>query len=132
MIREKRDIYEILGMTVFFHIVLFVCIYGVHCLDITYTDWMIDSGDLGLEFFGSLFFARSDWHFPIGLMEELSSGIQSVVYFDALLILAMTGKAFRSILRMSFSFGAYIVCLPFVRRGVWKHALLGRWLLYRC
>lgn len=117
MIREKRDIYEILGMTVFFHIVLFVCIYGVHCLDITYTDWMIDSGDLGLEFFGSLFFARSDWHFPIGLMEGLSSGLQSVVYFDALPILAMIGKVFRSILPGEFQLWGIYSLFAFCAQG---------------
>ncbi len=85
------------------HIIFFIFLYGVSSLNINYTDWMIDSGDLGLEYFGSLFYARSKWCWPVGLMEGLTyPNYKSVVYFDALPLLSIIGKALKGFLPYKF------------------------------
>ncbi len=113
----NKRIYQILGITCFIHIIIFICLYGTKCLNVSYTDWMMDEGDLGVEYFGSLFFARSDWNFPIGLMEGLSSGIQSLVYYDALPVLAILGKLLRGILPYKFQLWGIYSLLVFCMQG---------------
>ena len=39
-----KNMVWLLGMAV--GIVTFLCIYGVHVLDFTYTDWLLGGGDL--------------------------------------------------------------------------------------
>ena len=93
----------VFGASFLIHIIFFIFLYGVSSLNINYTDWMIDSEDLGLEYFGSLFYARSKWCWPIGLMEGLTyPNYKSVVYFDALPLLSIIGKILKNILPYKF------------------------------
>ncbi len=102
----------------FLHIIIFLCLYGVSSLDVGYTDWMIDSGDLGLEFFGALFYARSEWGFPVGLMDGLTYPYdKSVVYFDALPVLAIIGKLIKGILPDKFQLWGIYSFLVFGLQG---------------
>ncbi len=109
---KNTEIFLIFAITWFIHAIIFIFLYTTRSLNIAYTDWMMDGSDLGVEYFGTLFFLRSDWHFPIGLMEDLSFGSQSIVYYDALPGVSIILKLFRNILPDNFQFyGIYSLCV---------------------
>lgn len=115
----KRDnLRLIFWLTFAMHIIIFSFAYGLTSLNVAYTEWMIDSGDLGLEYFGSLFYARSKWTFPIGLMNNLTFPYnKSVVYFDALPLLALTGKVLKNFLPDQFQLWGIYSFLTFGLQG---------------
>lgn len=51
--------------------ILFISIYGVKILDPTYEDWLFEGGDLTQHYLGWVFYRRSGWHFPIGLIDNI-------------------------------------------------------------
>ena len=52
--------------------ITFICIFGVHVLNVTYTDWLLGGGDITQNYLGWCFFRNSDWFFPLGLMDNAS------------------------------------------------------------
>ena len=115
--RKIKEIYLIMGVTFCIHLIIFVCFFGLHSLNVKNIDWMVIEGDLGAELFGSLFFARSDWQFPIGLMDGLSFGRQSIVYFDGLPALSMVGKLLKNLLPEKFQLWGIYSFLVFGIQG---------------
>ena len=56
----------ILGM------VIFIIVYGIYVVNPCYDDWIWNSsGDITQHYIGWLFLRRSDWHFPLGLIDAL-------------------------------------------------------------
>lgn len=115
--RKIKELYLIMGVTFCIHLIILVCFFGLRSLYVENIDWMVVEGDLGAELFGSLFFARSDWQFPIGLMDDLAFGTQSIVYFDGLPVLSMVGKLLRNFLPEKFQLWGIYSFLVFGIQG---------------
>ena len=115
--KKIKDIYLIAGAAFCIHLIIFMCLFGIQSLNVENIDWMMVNGDLGAELFGPLFFARSDWHFPIGLMDGLSFGRQSIVYFDGLPVLSIIGKLLRNFLPEKFQLMGIYSFLVFGLQG---------------
>lgn len=73
--------------------ILFMLIYGVKILNPTYEDWLFEGGDLTQHYLGWIFYRRSDWHFPLGLIDNILGNIKiSVMYTDSLPLFAIFFK----------------------------------------
>ena len=56
-----------------FGAIIFIAIYGISILDITNVDWIRNAGgDLTQSYYGWRFFRASEWHWPLGLMENIA------------------------------------------------------------
>ena len=58
---------------------VFVCIYGLAVVNVTNVAWLTDSSqaeglwDLTQHYLGWVFYRKSPWHFPLGLVEGIYS-----------------------------------------------------------
>lgn len=93
---------------------VFIFIYGFKVLNFTYDDWLMKGGvDLTQHYIGWRFFRNSNWHFPIGLMDNITYPNKiSVIYMDAIPLFAIIFKLLSPILPKTFQyFGLWgIVC----------------------
>lgn len=116
---EKNNVW-ILGTLV--GIVTFICIFGVHVLNVTYTDWLLGGGDLTQNYLGWCFFRNSDWFFPFGLMDNASyPNTVSVIFTDSVPLFAVFLKYSRRFCRIDSSILVSGPCFVWAPR-----ALLGR------
>ena len=85
--------------------ILFIAIYGVKILNPTYDDWLFAGGDLTQHYTGWLFFRRSDWHFPYGLIDCILDDIKiSHMYTDSIPLFALFFKLLSPILPETFQY----------------------------
>lgn len=99
----KKNNVWILGTLV--GIVTFICIFGVHVLNVTYTDWLLGGGDLTQNYLGWCFFRNSDWFFPFGLMDNASyPNTVSVIFTDSVPLFAVFFKIFKAVLPDRFQY----------------------------
>lgn len=99
----KKNNVWILGTLV--GIITFICIFGVHVLNVTYTDWLLGGGDLTQNYLGWCFFKNSDWFFPFGLMDNVSyPNTVSVIYTDSVPLFAVFFKLFKAVLPDRFQY----------------------------
>lgn len=118
-----KNMVWLLGMAV--GIVTFLCIYGVHVLDFTYTDWLLGGGDLTQHYLGWCFFRDSDWTFPIGLMDRMSWPYEvSVIFTDSVPLMAVFFKLFRGILPDQFQYFGLWGLLCFALQGAFGALLI--------
>ena len=87
-------------------IIWFLIVYGFRVLDVTYDDWILDNmGDLNQHYTGWLFYRQSEWHFPLGLADGLSSsGAVSCVYTDSIPLFALLFKLLSPLLPDTFQY----------------------------
>ncbi len=89
---------------------IFVCIYGVRILDVTYDAWLLDSSqceklwDLTQHYLGWIYYRKSPWHFPIGLLDGLYSESVSILYTDSIPLFAVFFKLLSPILPETFQY----------------------------
>ncbi len=111
---EKKDKVLVFITGALLGFIVFVLMYGTKILDVTYDDWLInDGGDLSQHYEGWLFYRKSSWKFPIGLIDGLLEDTSvSVTFMDSIPILAVFFKVFEGILPSTFQyFGVYgLVC----------------------
>lgn len=90
----------ILGM------VIFIIVYGIYVVNPCYDDWIWNSnGDITQHYIGWLFLRRSDWHFPLGLIDGLIADTSvSCVYTDSIPALAIFFKILSPILPDTFQY----------------------------
>lgn len=113
----------LLGMAV--GIAAFLCIYGVHVLNVTYTDWLLGGGDLTQHYLGWCFFRDSSWTFPIGLMDRMSWPYEvSVIFTDSVPLLAVFFKLFRGVLPEQFQYFGLWGLLCFALQGAFGALLI--------
>ena len=106
-------------------IAAFLCIYGVHVLDVTYTDWLLGGGDLTQHYLGWCFFRDSAWTFPIGLTDRMSWPYEvSVIYTDSVPLLAVFFKLFRGILPERFQYFGLWGLICFMLQGAFGSLLI--------
>ena len=118
-----KNMVWLLGMAV--GLVAFLCIFGVHVLDVTYTDWLLGGGDITQHYLGWLFFRDSSWTFPIGLTDRMSWPYEvSVIYTDCVPLMAVFFKLFRGILPEQFQYFGLWALLCFLLQGAFGALLI--------
>ena len=107
--------------------VLFTAIYGVRILDPTYEDWLFDGGDLTQHYLGWLFYRRSEWHFPPGLIGGVLGELKtSVMYTDSYPILAVFFKLLSPLLPETFQYYGFMGLCTFMLNGACSAFLIHR------
>lgn len=119
----NKHIVGILGVLI--GAVTFLCIYGVHVLDVTYTDWLLGGGDLTQNYLGWCFYRNSSWTFPIGLMDQIAYPNQvSVIFTDSIPLMAVFFKLFRGILPEEFQYFGIWGLMCFAAQGIFGSLLI--------
>lgn len=98
----------------------FVCFFGVNILNFTYTDWLMNGGDLTQHYLGWCFFRNSAWYFPIGLMDNIVYPFKtSIIYTDSIPAFAIIFKLLSPILPVNFQyFGLFGILCYFLQGAV--------------
>lgn len=106
--------------------VLFLCIYGFAVIDPTYDDWIWkSSGDITQHYIGWLFYRRSDWHFPIGLIDGLVADTKvSCMFTDSIPLFAVFFKLLSPILPDTFQYMGIWGLFCFIAQGAMAALLL--------
>ena len=106
---------------------IFLAIYGVRILDPTYDDWLLQGGDMTQHYIGWMYFRRSDWHFPIGMIDGLLGKINiSVMYTDSVPLLAIFFKLLSPILPETFQYFGIMGLCAFILDGACASLLIHR------
>lgn len=100
-------------------IICFGMIYGFHIVNPTYDDWIYKvGGDKGQHYLGWKFYRRTDWTFPIGLLEGLTSeGAVSCMFTDSIPIFAVFFKLLSPILPDTFQYLGLWELMSFALQG---------------
>jgi len=87
-------------------VITFRLLYGFRVVDPTYTDWIfIEGGDMTQHHLGWLFFRKTPWKFPIGLIDDVTcTGSVSCMYTDSIPIFAIFFKLLSPILPENFQY----------------------------
>lgn len=119
---KKRAIYITAAV---FGAVAFVLIYGIKILNPSYTDWLLQGGDLSQHYLGWEFFRRSKWFFPFGMTDRLAYPMQtSVIYTDSIPVFAVFFKVFRAILPEKFQYFGIWGLLCYMLQGYYAAKIL--------
>ncbi len=90
--------------------ILFIMIYGIRVLDVTYDAWLLDSTrtedlwDLTQHYLGWISYRNTPWQFPLGLTEGIFSSPVSVIYTDSIPLFAFIFKLLSPILPETFQY----------------------------
>lgn len=102
--------------------ILFVLIYGPYVINPFYDDWIFESGerDLIQHYLGFCMYRTSPWQFPVGFVTTASfPHDMSVVYTDAIPLLAFIGKVLSPVLPAHFQYlGLYGLLSMMLMGGV--------------
>lgn len=106
--------------------VIFILIYGIYVLNPTYDDWILErGGDSVQHHLGWIFFRHSPWHFPLGLIDGLSSaGSVSCMYTDSIPILAVFFKLLSPILPETFQYMGLWALICYILNGGFSAILM--------
>ena len=106
---------------------LFILIYGTKILDPTYEDWLLEGGDLAQHYLGWVFFRKSGWHFPLGLIDNILGDIKiSVMYTDSFPVLAIFFKLLSPVLPGTFQYYGLMGLTTFILNGSLASLLIQR------
>lgn len=116
---KNRDNLIVFLIGAFLGMIIFIAIYGVSVLNPCYDDWIFNkNGDVIQHYIGWQYFRKSDWHFPLGLIDGLSDdGTFSCVYTDSIPIFAIFFKIFSPILPSTFQYIGLWEFLSFILQG---------------
>lgn len=114
------DSYQFLYITIgLMSAIVFCSIYGVHVLNPTYTDWLLEGADLSQHYLGWEAYRYSSWHFPLGMVDTLAyPNITSVIFTDSIPLFALIFKVLSPILPGSFQYFGFWGILCFVLQAV--------------
>ena len=102
---------------------VFIMLYGVRILDVTYDDWLLTGWyDLSQHYVGWKLYRASGWHFPFGLCDTgFYPYLASVIYTDSIPIVCLILKILSPILPETFQFfGIYGLFCFMMQGGVAK------------
>ncbi|MCR4796986.1 MAG: DUF6311 domain-containing protein [Lachnospiraceae bacterium] len=109
---------------------LFLAIYGVRILDVTYDDWLffgLNRKDLVQHYMGWVNFRKSPWHFPIGLTDGIIYPDRiSVVYTDSIPYFAVFFKLLSPLLPKTFQYFGWYGLLCAILLGGFSARLICR------
>ena len=106
-----------------FGALVFIMLYGVRVLDVTYDDWLLTGWyDLSQHYVGWKLYRASGWHFPIGLCDtSFYPYLASVIYTDSIPVVCLFFKILSPILPETFQFfGIYGLFCFMMQGGVAK------------
>ena len=105
---------------------LFVMLYGVRILDVTYDDWLLTGWyDLSQHYVGWKLYRASGWHFPIGLCDNsFYPYMASVIYTDSIPLLSLIFKLLSPLLPATFQFFGLYGLFCFMMQGGLSKLLL--------
>ena len=120
----KWQISFLLG--VIFGGLVFIALYGVRILDVTYEDWLLTGWyDLSQHYVGWKLYRASGWHFPIGLCDtSFYPYLASVIYTDSIPIVSLFFKVLSPILPETFQFFGIYGLFCFMMQGGFAKLLL--------
>ena len=107
----------------FFGALLFISLYGIEILNVTYDDWLLTGWyDLSQHYVGWKLYRASMWHFPVGLCDtSFYPYLASVIYTDSIPILCLFFKILSPVLPDTFQFlGLYGLFCFMMQGGVAK------------
>lgn len=110
--------------------IVFICIYGIRVLDVTYDDWLfMFEQDPSQHYLGWRLFRNSSWHFPFGLCDTgMYPQLTSVVYTDSIPVLCILFKIISPILPKTFQFIGLYGLFCFMMQGGISKLLLRRYI----
>lgn len=113
-------------------VLLYVYLFGADTLNPANTAWMLH-GDPAQHYLGWQFFRNEPWQWPPGQIQRLGlPDGTSIVFTDAIPLLALLFKPFSSLLPAEFQyFGAWILGC-FVLNGFYGYRLIARYTEDRC
>lgn len=112
--------------------IVFLSIYGVRVLDVTYDTWLLNSyqteslWDLSQHYIGWLFFRKSPWHFPLGVFDGLYDGGMSIAYTDSIPLFAIIFKILSPLLPETFQYFGLFQLLCYVFMGGFASLIIHR------
>lgn len=105
--------------------IIFCMIYGVKILNPTYDDWLYTGGDMTQHYMGWLFYRRSDWHFPFGLVDSvLGDTLYSCMYTDSIPLFALFFKILSPVLPSTFQYFGLWGIFCFAMSGAFSSLLI--------
>ncbi len=109
---------------------VFIALYGVSILDVTYEDWLLTGWyDLSQHYVGWKLYRASGWHFPVGLCDtSFYPYLASVIYTDSIPIVSLFFKILSPILPETFQFFGIYGLFCFMMQGGFAKLLLRRML----
>lgn len=119
--------YLLYGSIILVAVVFFVMLYGVHVLDPTYTDWLLDAEDLSQHYIGWKAYRNSKWMFPIGITDSLIYPDKiSIIFTDSIPIFAVFFKILSPILTKEFQFFGLWGIMCFILQGCFSARIIKR------
>ena len=99
--------------------VVFVAVYGVKILDVTYDDWILTGWvDITQHYTGWQLYRASGWHFPVGLCDTaLYPYLSSVIYTDSIPVASLFFKLLSGVLPDTFQFFGIYGLFCFMMQG---------------
>jgi hypothetical protein len=96
----------------------FITIYGTKILNVTYVDWLMNSGDLTQHYLGWAYFRNDPWLFPLGMIPSFGYpfGV-SIVYTDSIPLFALFFKLLGPILPARFQYFGIWGIMSFALQG---------------
>ncbi|MBO5551578.1 MAG: hypothetical protein J5966_06440 [Lachnospiraceae bacterium] len=111
------------GLGALFGALVFVSLYGIRILDVTYDDWLLTGWyDLSQHYVGWKLYRVSGWHFPVGLCDtSFYPYLASVIYTDSIPLICFFFKLLSPVLPETFQFfGLYGLFCFMMQGGVAK------------
>lgn len=100
---------------------LFVFLYGFKILNPMYDGWLyygFNRSDLILHYYGWLFFRKSDWLFPLGMMNGITYPDElSIIYTDSIPLFALFFKLLSPVLPETFQYMGFFGFTSFFLMG---------------
>ncbi len=102
---------------------VFICIFGFSVVDVTNVGWLYDSSsteglwDLTQHYLGWVYYRKSPWAFPLGLMQGLNTSAVSVVYTDSIPLFAVIFKCLSPLLPETFQYFGLFELMSYILMG---------------
>lgn len=100
----KKSCCILVGISAVIGMLVFMFVFGVNILDISNDEWLLQGGDISQHYFGWLYYRKSDWKFPIGMISDMIDLDVSVIFMDSIPILALIFKLLSPILPATFQY----------------------------
>lgn len=117
----------------FLGIIIFILIYGVKIINPQYDTWLLSGEDITQHYVGWLFYRRTPWQFPIGMIEGLAVPDKvSTIYMDCIPVMALLFKILSPILPDTFQYFGIWGILSFGLMGAFSSVLLKKYIKKDC
>lgn len=125
IMESKKQI--IFGGGMLIGLFFFLTLYGVNVLDVTNDGWLLQGSDISQHYLGWVFYRRSPWYFPPGMMDNLFYPyLCSVIYTDSIPLFAFIFKVLSPVLPETFQYFGLFGLFCFTMQGGFGALLVGK------